>query len=215
MTGFSLHTEIKMVAVTLVIATLLFSCKEEIPKSDIGNITELPTQRVENMNVIQYVKGITAYVIDAPLMERYTASESPYDVFPRGIVMRGYTPEGLLETRIRANFAKNIKQSEQEIWEAYGNVIINNYINGERIETDTLYWNRLTKRIYTHTWVKITTPDLFMQGYGMESDEMARNAVIQNPFDSYAIVSRDSTEIPYIDTANFIGPLIPARKLNF
>ncbi len=215
MTGYSFHNEIKMVAVTLVIATLLFSCKEDIPKSDLGDVIELPTQRVENMNVIQYVKGITSYIIDAPLMERYTASESPYDVFPRGIVMRGYTPEGLLETRIRANFAKHIKESQQEIWEAYGNVVINNYINGDRIETDTLYWNRLTKRIYTHTWVKITTQDLFMQGYGMESDEMARNAVIQNPYDSYAIVNRDSTEIPYIDTANFIGPLLPSIKLNF
>jgi hypothetical protein len=48
---------------------------------------------------------------------------------------------------------------------------------------------------------------MFMQGYGMESDEMARNAVIDNPFNSYAIVSRDSTETGYIDTANFIGPL--------
>jgi hypothetical protein len=47
---------------------------------------------------------------------------------------------------------------------------------------------------------------MFMQGYGMESDDMARNAVIEKPFDSYAIVSRDSTEISYIDTANFIGP---------
>ena len=135
-------------------------------------------------------------------------SEAPYDVFPQGIELRGYTPEGLLETRIVANYAKHVKKENQEIWEAYGDVVINNYIKGEKMETDTLFWNRITQRIYTHTWVKLTTPDMFMQGFGMESDDMARNAVINRPFDSYAIISRDSTEIPYIDTANFIGPLL-------
>ena len=208
----SFHRVKNMVAVTLVVATTLLSCKDDIPLSEISATEELPTQKIEKMTVVQYRKGITAYIVDAPLMERYADNQAPFDVFPSGIVMRGYTPEGLLETRIRANYAKHVKKPDEEIWEAHGNVVINNYINGDRIETDTLFWNRLSKRIYTHSWVKITTVDLFMQGYGMESDEMARNAVIQNPFDSYAIVSRDSTEIPYIDTANFIGPLLPQLK---
>ena len=93
-------------------------------------------------------------------------------------------------------------------------MVIINYLKGETVETDTLFWNKITQRIYTHSWVKLTTPELFMQGYGMESDEMARNAVIQNPFDSYAIVNRDSTEIPYIDTVNLIGPLPPETVLD-
>ncbi len=200
------------VAVTFVIATLLFSCKDEIPKSGLLVAGEFPSQKIENMTVVQYTKGIPAYIVEAPLMERYTEVETPYDVFPYGIVMKGYTPEGLLETKITARYAKHIVKTNEEIWEANGNVVINNYIKGEKVETDTLFWNRITKRIYTHCWVRLTTPDLFMQGYGMESDEMARNAVIQNPFDSYAIVSRDSTEVSYIDTVNFIGPLLPKPK---
>ena len=40
----------------------------------------------------------------------------------------------------------------------------------------------------------------------MESDEMARNANVLRPFDSYTIIGRDSTAVPYTDTANFIGP---------
>lgn len=94
---------------------------------------------------------------------------------------------------------------------AYGNVVINNYIKGEKMVTDTLYWDRINKKIYTKCLVKLTTPDLFMQGYGMESDDMARNAEILQPFDSYAVVSRDSLAIPYIDSVNFIGPF-PRKK---
>jgi hypothetical protein len=43
-----------------------------------------------------------------------------------------------------------------------------------------------------------------MQGYGMESDEMARNAILLKHFDSYA-VAEDSTTI-LLDSLNFVGP---------
>ena len=205
---------IKVVAITFVIATLLFSCKDDIPKADVTLVEELPSQTVEQMKLIQFSRGEVDYIVDAPLMERYTQAEIPHDAFPQGIVLRGYNAERLLETKIRADYAKHATNENQEIWEATGNVVINNYIKGEKMETDTLFWNRLTQRIYTHSLVKLTTPDMFMQGYGMESDDMARNAVINNPFDSYAIVSRDSTEISYIDTANFIGPRLKVYEIN-
>lgn len=205
---------IKMVAVTIVIATVLFSCKDDIPKADITAVEELPSQIIEQMKLIKFSRGTTDYVVDASLMERYLNSESPYDVFPLGIVLRGYNVDGLLETKIRADYAKHVTKENEEIWEATGNVVINNYLKGERMETDTLFWNRLSQRIYTHSLIKLTTPDMFMQGYGMESDDMARNAVIQNPFDSYAIVNRDSTEISYIDTVNFIGPRLKILDTN-
>jgi hypothetical protein len=46
-----------------------------------------------------------------------------------------------------------------------------------------------------------------MQGYGMESDQRARDHTIFNPFNSYGIVVQDTTEV-VIDTVNFIGPLL-------
>ena len=51
----------------------------------------------------------------------------------------------------------------------------------------------------------------YMQGYGLESDEMARNAIILKPFDSYGIVIQDSTRL-YLDTANFIGPILKPEE---
>jgi hypothetical protein len=53
---------------------------------------------------------------------------------------------------------------------------------------------------------------MFMQGYGMESDELARNAIILKPFDSYSVIQQDSTEVLYIDTVNFVGPLLKTIK---
>ncbi len=46
-----------------------------------------------------------------------------------------------------------------------------------------------------------------MQGYGMRSDEMARNSEIMEPFNTYGVVLQDTTRV-LIDSANFIGPLL-------
>jgi len=160
----------------------------------------------------QTENGVVVLRVFAKKMERYTNAKEPYEYFPEGINVKAFTRDGALETEIRANAAKHKTAANNEVWEAYGNVVINNYMKGEEMVTDTLYWNRLTKKIYTHCVVKLKSPDVFMQGIGMESDEMARNAVILNPFDSYAVVVKDSLEMPYIDSVNFIGPLLPIKK---
>ncbi len=184
--------KLRLVAVTLVIAISLNGCKEDIPKSDIEEVEHLPTQIIEGMLLKQYHSDMVAYEVTAPILERYSNAEKPYELFPKGIELLGYTTEGELETKIRADYAKHvIERKGAEIWEAYGNVVVINFIKEERMESDTLYWNRKEQKIYTHSKVKLTTPDMFMQGIGMESDEMARNAVIKNPFNSYAIVQKE------------------------
>jgi len=55
--------------------------------------------------------------------------------------------------------------------------------------------------------VRMYSPDGFMQGYGMRSDERARNSIILKPFNNFARVVKDSTEV-IIDSVNFIGPLL-------
>lgn len=201
-----------MVAVTIVVATLILSCKEDLPVTDSINAKAFPTQIIDSMSVQQTDAGIVVLRVVAPRMERFTQLKEPYDNFPQGINVKAFTKEGLLETEIRSNFAKHINGTEKEIWQAYGNVVVNNYLNGQKMVTDTLYWDRNNKKIYTNCYVMLTDPDGYMQGYGMESDDMARNATILRPFNSYAIIARDSLELPYIDSTNFIGPLLPKKK---
>jgi len=201
---------LRIVATTFMVAITLFSCKDSILTGDILGVESLPTQVIDSMVLKQYTRGNVTIMISAPLLERYTNVETPYNLFPKGIVLRGYTEDGFLETMIVADHAKNIIGSQEEIWEACGDVVVNNYIKGQKMETDTLYWNQNTRRIYTHRLVKITTPDAFTQGEGMESDEMARDATLLKPNDGFVIVQRDSTETAYRDTVNIIGPF-PGR----
>ncbi len=193
----------------MAVAFVVYSCKNDLGTAEKLDLSQTPVQVVDRMFVVQSENGMLQMRMEADLMERYDNDTVSYELFPKGIAVFGYNEDGLLETEITSDEARHIKEkkSKDEKWEAYGNVVVKNIINQEVMETDTLYWDRKNEKIFTHCYVKMYSPDGFMQGYGMESDQRARNSVILQPFDSYGIVVQDSTEVR-VDSANFIGPFI-------
>jgi len=174
-------------------ATLFISCKETIEKVDaLGTIDSISTQTVRDVSAIETRYGKVTGRLEAPLMETYALLADPFEIFPQGIRIEGYTPEGQLESVITANMAIHKTKSNQERWEAYGNVVIINHIKNETLKTDTLYWDRAKARIYTHTFVKLLSPQGLLQGVGMESDDRATEVTILRPFNSYGIMVRDT-----------------------
>lgn len=198
------------VATVLAVATFVVSCKNE-GNLDTLDLNKVPRQTINHMYAVQTRDGMIQMRMQAKLMLRYENQAETYELFPEGFDVLAYNEEGMLETRIQSRAAKHTTTRNDEKWEAYGDVVVINFIKGERMETDTLYWNREQKKIFTNCFIKMFSPDGFMQGYGMESDEMARNANILKPFDSFGIVGRDSTDIVYIDTVNFVGPVLKNR----
>lgn len=192
-----------------VTAFLLCSCRNELGTAEKLDLEETPVQTVDNMFVVQSENGRLQMRMEADVMERYQNDTMSYELFPKGFAVFGYNEEGLLETEITAEQGRHVQmeKDDTEKWEAFGNVVVKNIINQEVMETDTLYWDRKNEKIFTHCYVKLYSPDGYMQGYGMESDQRARNSVILQPFDSYGVIVRDSTEVR-IDSVNFIGPLI-------
>lgn len=196
-----------MVAV-LWAATIAVSCSHKLKSIDSEAVSEAPTQIVIDMDASQTENGVVQMRLVAKRMERYENPDGDTkEIFPEGFNVLAYNEEGLLETQILSDQAQHTVIDDKEQWSAFGNVVINNFLKGERITTDTLYWDREKKTIYTDCLVKLSSPQGFMQGYGMESDERARNARLLKPFDGYAIISEDSTGTGYVDTVNFIGPM--------
>ena len=197
-----------MIATALAVAFVVYSCKSDLGEAAVLKIDETPVQSVRNMFLVQSENGKIQMRASADLMQKYERDTLSYELFPEGFSVYGYTDDGLLETEIVADNAKHTKYEDgRETWEAFGNVVVKNLIKEEVMETDTLYWDQKNEKIYTHCYVKMYSPDGFMQGYGMESDQRARNSIIFNPFNSYGIVVQDSTAVK-IDSVNFIGPLL-------
>ena len=194
---------------TAVVAVAFFivSCNGMETADDL-DLSQTPVQVVTDMFIVQTDKGNMKMRTEAPTMERYQSDSLEWEVFPDGFSTYAYDETGRLETAIRADAAKHSKTTKgpaKETWAAFGNVSVKNLIKRETMETDTLYWDRENERIYTDCYVQLFSPSGFMQGYGMESDQRARSSVIIRPFNSYGIVSTDSTVVE-VDTINFIGP---------
>jgi len=196
-----------MMATAMAVAFVVYSCKGKLGEAESISLAEAPVQTVDDMFVVQSKNGKIQMRALAPRMEKFEKDTLSFELFPNGFFVYGYTEEGLLETEIIADNAKHVKHKDgRESWEAYGNVVVKNLIKQEVMETDTLYWDQKEEKIYTHCYVRMYSPDGFMQGYGMESDQRARNSIIFRPFNSYGIVVQDSTQVS-IDSVNFIGPM--------
>ena len=195
-------------ATATAVAFVVFSCKGKLGEAVALNLSETPVQTVTDMFIVQTENSGLQMRAEAPLMEKYERDSLYYELFPKGFHVFGYTDEGLLETRITSDNARHLKYKDgRETWEAFGNVVVQNLIKQETMETDTLYWDQKEEKIFTHCYVKMYSPQGFMQGYGMESDQRARDSKLFNPFNSYGIVAQDTTQV-VIDSVNFIGPLL-------
>ncbi len=199
----------KMTATALAVAFIVYSCKSRLSEASRLDLSITPLQTVDSMNMIQTTNGKIEMRVVTGQMQRFDNDTVSREYFPEGMWVYAYTEDEVLESTIVSDEASHekMKDTGEEIWMAFGNVVVKNIVRQQTMETDTIYWDRTKKEIYTDCYVRMYSPDGFMQGYGMRSDERARNSIILKPFNNFAVVVKDTTEV-VIDSANFIGPLI-------
>lgn len=197
-----------MTASALALAFVVYSCKGKLSEAEKLDLSTTPLQVLDSMFFVQSENGVLKLRVEAPRMESYDVDTLTYDLFPKGIRVYAYAEDGSLETTIVARQARHDKvpsRIKDEKWSAFGDVVVTNIAKQEKMETDTLYWDSDKHEIWTDCYIKLSAPSGYMQGYGMQSDEMARNAILLNPFDNEFLLEADSTKV-VVDTVNFIGP---------
>ena len=193
-------------ATAAAVAFVVYSCGGNLKQEDAKDIRNMPVQTADDLVSVQTENGQIQNRMEAPRMERYENDTLSLQLFPGGVAVYGYIEGGLLETSITADNARHEKYKDgRETWSAFGNVVVKNLIKKEVMLTDTLYWDRQNEKIYTDCYVRIYSPDGFMQGYGMESDQRARDYKLFNPVNSYGVVVQGRTAVN-IESGNFIGP---------
>ena len=161
-----------MVLVALLVmgsAILLFSCQStpEVKEEPLDNIK---TEESENLTIIMSENGRKSYLFEATLLEGYTLGRDPYREFRKGISITTYQDDSLSKVNavLVANYA--IYYENRKLWEAKGDVVVTKH-DGTRLYTQQLFWNSMTKRIYSNVDTKLVTPTDEIIGEGFESDE--------------------------------------------
>jgi LPS export ABC transporter protein LptC len=87
---------------------------------------------------------------------------------PDGVKVEFFDKEMKPSTTMTARRA--IKREKAQQMEAFGNVEVVN-AKGEKLNTEHLVWNEITKKISSDEFVKITTSDKIIYGKGFESNQ--------------------------------------------
>lgn len=150
-------------------AILLFSCKSK-PMVAIESLDAIKTEESENLTIIMSENGRKSYLFRTPLLEGYTLGRDPYREFRKGISITTYQDDSLTTVNavLVANYA--IYYENRKLWEAKGDVVITKH-DGTRLYTQQLFWNSITKRIYSNVDTRLVTETDEVIGEGFESDE--------------------------------------------
>lgn len=178
------HISLPVALLLAVSAILLFSCKseQEVKEDDVQNML---TQQSENLTLIYSQNGNLSYRFETPLLERYQLAHEPYMEFRKGVKVETYNDSThRVDATLTANYA--IFLENQQLWEAKGNVIATN-ATGQKLETEQLFWNQKSGRIYSNVDSKVTQGEDVIIGEGFESDEQFTDYTFRRPKGKVAV----------------------------
>lgn len=169
--GLSAITGILITTISIV------SCAKKTGTYDKIDILTLPSLTVRNDTTVYTDSGKIQLVLISPLVESFEKAEIPYTEFKSGIKVLFHNGHKEPVASVRSKYAKY--DENKKLWELHDSVVAINEA-GEKLETELLFWDQNKELIYTDRFVKITTEDQILQGYGLESDPRLSRRKIKN-----------------------------------
>ena len=157
---------------------LLFSCETDIKKIKELDVQNLPSQKAKNITIIRTDSAKIITKIFAPEVENFYTLENPYTIFPKGLHATTYKKYPVIESSLKCNKAKHLKN--EELWIGEDEVEVVNDL-GYKLTTELLYWDIEKKEIYTDKNVRIETDKEIIWGKGLRADQDFKNYEILEP----------------------------------
>ncbi len=159
----------KKTSVFIGILFVLLACEDlKIPEKVVRK--EEPVSQTYGFYYLYTDSGKTKAEIRAPYVKETFEDKERHITqteFPKGIDVKFYNSQGEIESTLRANYAK-IYDKQTKAY-AKGNVVLVNVKEGNRLETEELFWERKTDKIRTDKTVRITTQEEVLVGKGLEA----------------------------------------------
>ena len=145
---------------------LLFSACEDDKKE---------IKKEEYKGPISEVYGISMAYTDSAKLVVKMSTEAQLTManedkkYPKEVRVFFFDNFGNNTTKLRGDSAIYLKANN--LYRIMGRVEINNQVKNEVLQTDELFWNPDTKKIYSNKAVDIKTPEQTIHGVGMDSNQ--------------------------------------------
>jgi LPS export ABC transporter protein LptC len=149
----------------IIIMGSFFSCKNDIETINaLNNEIKLPDQSGFNIEITYTDSGKIQGKIYAPEVNKYDRGEEPYVEFPKGMKVMFYDSLERPTSYIKANYA--IYYEKKQLWEARNQVVAENLVNHDKLETEQMFWDQKEEKIYSEKFTRLTNSDGISYGEG-------------------------------------------------
>jgi len=148
--------------------SMAFSCAKDEVVESLELEEDSPIMTYMDVSTLYSQNSIVRLKIEAPLQYQFKNRDEAY---PNGVYVEFFDSLGVKTTTLKADsgYHKMIDDS----YSVHGNVLVENLEEGQKLETEVLYWDKITKEIFTDsiTPVKITTQAEVINGNGLRAQQ--------------------------------------------
>lgn len=151
-------------------AVVFFSCKNDMETiKSLEDPETVPQLTMIHPEILHYSSSRLQARLKAPEILRFERGETPGMEFPKGLSIEFYDEQLMVRGKITANYARY--DERKRLWEARYNVEAINSA-GDKLNTEQLFWDEVTQKVYSEKFTKITNPEgVFIGEGGFTADQ--------------------------------------------
>ena len=195
---------IALAMVMFILLSVACSGRKKIVGEAITERDSLPIMETKGVSTLISDSGIIRYRLQAEDWRVFDKKKPPYWAFEEGVYLETFDTLFQMEANIKADTAYYYEK--QKLWKLMGNVVIRN-LKGEKFNTELLYWDQNSEKVYSDRFIRIEQPDRIITGRGFDSNQQMTKYTIHKPegifyLEDNGVVAADTTQTVQITQTN-------------
>ena len=195
---------IALAMVMFILLSVACSGRKKIVGEAITERDSLPIMETKGVSTLISDSGIIRYRLQAEDWRVFDKKKPPYWAFEEGVYLETFDTLFQMEANIKADTAYYYEK--QKLGKLMGNVVIRN-LKGEKFNTELLYWDQNTEKVYSDRFIRIEQPDRIITGRGFDSNQQMTKYTIHKPegifyLEDSGVVAADTTQTTQITQTN-------------
>lgn len=143
--------------IALLLFTAVYSCENKLEVIEaVTDVNTMPDGASYDVESLRSDSGKIQMRMTTPEVLQYSTVTKPYEEFPKGMHVYLYNDSMEVKAEVSALYVKHLVK--EDLWEARKNVVVVN-IQGDRLNTEELFWDPRKHIIYSSKYCRITRKD--------------------------------------------------------
>lgn len=148
---------------------LLAACqKPGEEKRQVFTEDDVAVEVAREVEILYSDSAIVRVRVTGPLLHNVSARENPRQHFPEGVRIDFLEFDLSVKSTLTAKMATRSQERGQIV--ARDSVVLTT-VKRERLDTEELIWDERTAKVRTDKFVKVTTPEEVVYGFGLEAEQ--------------------------------------------